>query len=198
MIHNRQPTKFICHKPADRQVGYMLRVTSYKIGRYKRGVGLLELLLYIAILAIIMVAIANVFILLSRGQGQVESRTEMHSQLRFSLAKMTHDLKAASAVTSPASTSTATSTLTMTIGADTVTYDLSAGILQRTLNTGTPAQVTTDTITVATSTFTRIENTNSTLGKTLVGIQIEISADYNSMSPGSQYSASKKTTVLLR
>lgn len=175
--------------------------SKFYILNFNRGFSLLELLLYIAILSVITLIFANIFLSLNKGRGKTEARSEVNSTLRFGLEKITQDLKLASAVTSPASTTTPANTLTMTISGTSVTYCVSSDRLRRqaggACNDSSEA-ITSDQVLVLTPTFTRRENANSILNKTVVNIEISLSANYNSSSPDWQYSASKKTSVSLR
>jgi N-acetylneuraminic acid mutarotase len=58
--------------------------------------------------------------------------------------------------------------------------------------------ITDSTVTVTSVTFTRFENTNAILGKTVVSIQADITMSYNGTGPDEQYSEEKVTTVVLQ
>lgn len=166
--------------------------------KFSKGFTLLELLIYVVILAIVTTVIASLFISLNRGRGQVESRSEVNSNLQFAIEKIARDLKYASSVTVPGAPNSSSAALIMTVNGSTVTYDVLGGELRRQLNSETPQIITSDKVTVATPAFTRLENTNQVLGKTIVSIEIDINMTYNSQSPDYQYSERKKTTVALR
>jgi len=162
------------------------------------GFTLLELLIYVAILAILTVGIASAFLSVNRGRGQVEARSETNTNLQFAIEKISRDLKSASSVTTPATAGSSSDTLVMTLSGSTITYSVSSGQLKRQVNSETPETITSDKVTVATPTFTRLENTNTVLNKTVVSIEIDITMSYNSTSPDYQYSERKKTTAALR
>lgn len=163
-----------------------------------KGFSLLELLIYIAILASVLLVISQTFIYLNRGRGQAEARSEVNSNLRFAVEKIASDIRASSSITTPANASSTSSTLVMTVSGQTITYDVSAGQLRRQAGASTPEPITTTNVTIATPTFLRLENTNTVLSRTAVSIEVDISASYNSSSPDSQYSERKKTTASLR
>ncbi len=165
---------------------------------HEHGFTLLELILYIGILVIVMVVIINIFLALSKGSGNVEARTDVDSNLRYALEKIDQDVRAASSVTTPASAGGTSATLVMTVGGSTITYDVSGGQLRRKVDAGTAVPVTAATVTVATPTFTRLENTNAVLSVTIVTIQSDLTISNTSTSPDKQYSQRKKSTAALR
>lgn len=166
------------------------------------GFSLLELLLYISVVSTVTLIISTTFISFNRGRGQVESKSEVNSALNFAMEKISQDLRAASSVTLPATAGESRNDITMVIGASTITYCVASGQLRREVapnpcNASSPT-VTSSTVTLSSPTFTRLHNTNLVLSKTIVTIEINIGASYNSTSPDWQYSESKKTTVALR
>lgn len=163
-----------------------------------RAFTLLELLIYVAILAVLMVGISSAFISFNRGRGQVEARSEVNSNLQFAIEKISHDLKFASLVTTPAAAGSSSNTLVLVLDGLTITYNVSSGQLKRQVNSETPETITSDKVTVTTPTFTRLENENTVLDKIIVSIKTDISMTYNSESPDYQYSEGKKTTTALR
>ena len=58
--------------------------------------------------------------------------------------------------------------------------------------------ITDNTVLVNSSVFTRLENTNTLLGKTAVSIMIDLSLNFNGTGPEDQYSEEEITTVALR
>jgi len=172
-----------------------------KLLHNKKGFGLLELLIYLAILAIISLIVVNIFLSLNRARGQSVSQNEVNSNLRFASERIAQDIRSATAVTTPSATSTPTSTLDMTISGATVSYCIAGEQLRRQIGGTCDAsseKITGDAVTVSTSTtFTRYENTNTVLGKTIISIEFFLYMSYNSNSPDWQYSGSKRTTVSL-
>ena len=136
-----------------------------------RGISLLELLIYIALLSGLMVIVSDAFIMLSRGRGQAEARSEVNSAIRFAgeLIKQ-----------------------------DTILYDMSGGTLRRKVNAGTPEAVTGEAVTVDVPTFTRIENYNSIHNATTTAIQVAMTMRYNAESGDWTYEDSLRTTVTFR
>ena len=161
-----------------------------------RGISLLELLIYIALLAGLMVVVSDAFISLSKGRGQSQARSEINSALRFSVEKIRQDLKGATAVSSPL-LGTASSSLTMTAGGATVTYDVILGVLRRTENT-VVATTTASSVFVDPPIFTRLENYNTILNATTTTIQMLLTMRYGGSSTDWMYSESLRTTVTIR
>lgn len=169
-------------------------INSRKIKKLSDGFSLLELLIYVALIAILTMIVASTVLILNRSRGATEARAEVNTNLRFAIEKIAQDIQSASAITTPASTTTPTaSTLVMTIGGSPVTYDVVGGVLKR---NGDP--ITASTTLFATPTFTRRENKNYTLGKSMVTIKMNLSASYNDSRPDWQYTAAKETAVDMR
>lgn len=175
----------------------------------KRGVSLLELLIYIALLSVIMVVITTSFLSITKGRGKAEAQAEVHAALRFAIERLTRDIKEATAVTTPSCTpscaadaNATASTLVMTVGGQTVTYDVAAGELRRKEGSGLPQSITASTtVFVSQALFSRLENANlvpSALSATTTSIRVGLSARYNSSSPDYTHSVSATTTVTLR
>ena len=162
----------------------------------QQGFSLLELLIYIAILAGLMVIISNAFISLSRGRGQAEARSEVNAAIRFAAERIRQDAKGATAVVTPLLGAPG-ATLQMTVAGTPVTYDVLSGQLRRNDN-GTFATTTGSNIFVDAPVFTRLENYNTTLSATTTAVQIVMTFHYNASSTDWTYADTLKTTVTLR
>jgi type II secretory pathway pseudopilin PulG len=94
---------------------------------------------------------------------------------------------------------TVSRTLTLTTPSDTITFCVVSGVLRRQTGGGacTAASdaITDNTVVVATSTFTRLQNANTILHKTIVSVQVDLGLTYNGNSPDQQYSEEKITAV---
>lgn len=168
--------------------------------RHKRGISLLELLIYIALLSGLMVVVSDAFILLSKGRGQSEARSEINSAIRFAGELIKQDVKNATAVSAPA-LGTPGSTLSLTVSGNTILYDMLDGVLRRKVNAGAPEAVTGSYVTVDVPTFTRIENNNSisgVLNATTTAIQVAMTMRYNADGGDWTYEDSLRTTVTFR
>lgn len=160
------------------------------------GITILELLIYIAILSGLMVVISDAFLMLSRGRGQAEAKSEVNSAIRFSGELIKQDIKNATAVSSPI-LGTASSTLSLTVSGAPVVYDVSLGALRRTAS-GVVSTTTSASIVVDTPTFTRLENYNSSLGATTTAVQVVITMRYNASTTDFLYSDTLRTSATFR
>lgn len=161
-----------------------------------RGMSLLELLLYIAILSGLMVIISDAFISLSKGRGQAEARSEVNSTIRFVAERIKQDIKNASAVSTPV-LGTSANTLTLTVAGVPVVYDVLGGAMRRTEN-GVTGTTTGNSVLVDAPTFTRLENYNVAQNATTTSIQVQMTLHYNASSTDWTYSDSLRTTISLR
>lgn len=162
-----------------------------------RGISLLELLIYVAILSGLMLVVSDAFISLSKGRGQAEARSEVNSAMRFAAERIKQDIKNASAVLVPAF-GLPGSTLSLSVSGSTILYDVANGVLRRKVDTSTPEAVTGGAVAVEAPLFTRLENYNTVLGATTTAIQIVLTMRYNASSTDWMYSDALQTTVTLR
>jgi type II secretory pathway pseudopilin PulG len=167
----------------------------------KTGFSLLEILIYVTIIAVATLAIGGVFLALAQGQAKADVRAEINSNLRFALDKINQDILSASAIVAPAIAGGTADSLAMTIAATTVTYCLVNGQLRRAaggLCDGTAEPITSGTIRVDHLAFTRLENTNTVLSKTIVSLQTVLTVSYNGANPNYQSAVTKQITSSLR
>lgn len=164
----------------------------------KRGVSLLELLIYITILSGLIVTVSDSFISLSKGRGQSDARSEVNSSIRFASDLIRQDIKNASAVITPA-LGTPSSTLTLTVSGSTILYDIVGGILRRSVN-GAPEPVTGGNVLVDVPMFMRLENYNPSVTgvtATTTAVQVVMTMRYNASSTDWTYGDTLRTTVTL-
>lgn len=165
------------------------------------GFTLLEFLIYAVILVIFSAAVVGVFIAIGKGQGQVDVRSEVNSNLRFAIERISQDLRSASAVATPATPGgTTANNLAMTISGATVEYCVANNQLRRQTTTACNAvseAITSDKVIVNTPTFTRLENTNTVLSKTYVSVRVDLTVTSTDLAGEKKFSANKKTTVTL-
>lgn len=181
-------------------VGSKLSLVSCQLSVVKcprtRGMSLLELLLYIAILSGLMVVVSDAFISLLKGRGQAEARSEVNSAIRFASELIKQDIKNASAISTPI-LGTPASTLSLTVSGLPVVYDMMGGVLRRTED-GATASTTGSFVSVDSPVFTKLENYNSVLNATTTAIQTEMTFRYNSASADWVYTDTMRTSVTLR
>jgi len=159
-----------------------------------RAFSLLELVLYVGILSGLMVTSSNMFISLSKGNGQTQARSEVNAAIRFATERIKQDIKNSSSISTP-ELNVSSPSLSMTINNVTVVYDVSSGVLRRKEGTADPAPITPPNISVDSPIFTRIENTNTIFNLTTTTIQINMMFRYNSANPDWTYSSQLQTTV---
>ena len=155
----------------------------------QKGTTLLELLIYIAILALILVVIGETFTTIILAKKRIESRKEVSKNLDFALQKIEQSIRGASAVTG----SYPADTLSLTVSGQAVTFSLSEGILQKTEG-GTNYNITSDKVIVSAGSdymFYKIENP-----LTSPTIQIKIKMSYNSNDPQLQNIESQSQTAV--
>lgn len=160
----------------------------------RRGIAILELLIYIAIFSGLVVTILDFSFLLSRGSAQAQTRDEVVANLQFAAARMSRDIRLASAVSVPSAGSSG-NVLTLTVAGNPVTYQVASGVLQR-IGTSTEA-ITSNNVIVATTSpiFTRIDQGAPAKS----AITIDITMSYNNLDrPDWVYSEREVTTVGLR
>ena len=175
-------------------------ITTYPKGtrtHTKRGVTLLELLIYIAALSGIMVIVSDSFISLAKARGQSVARSEVNAAVRFAGERIGQDIKNASDITTPL-LGIPSPTLTMTVGGVAVTYDSSAGQLRRSEGLNSPDLVTGTNVYINTPVFTRLENYNPAFNATTTSIAVSLNFNYNASSTDWKYSAGYQTTFGLR
>lgn len=172
------------------------------------GFSLLELLIYLALLSLMSLVVATIFVTVIQGQGQIEVRSDVNSNLRFATEKIAQDIRAASIVGTPAGAGIAGNTLAMTVSGSTVTYCVAANQLRRLLGAGTcdatTEAVTSDSVIVTAPTcpttciFTRLGNLNTVLSQTTVSIKISLTITSLNTAGAKQFSSSKTTTISLK
>jgi type II secretory pathway component PulJ len=169
--------------------------------RRRQGFSLFELVIYLGLLSIVSLIIGGTFISITRGRDQVQARNEVNSNLRSAVEKIGQDIRSASSVTTPASAGATSSTLTLSVSGTSITYCVINSQLRRQSGgncTSASEAITSNLVLIGTPMFTRLENTNTILAKTVVSMAISLSANYNSSSSDWQFSATKHTTISLR
>ena len=172
-----------------------------KIKKNSGGFSLLELIVYIGILGIIAVVVADVFLLLNKSRGQVEAKTEVNNNIRFALESIKRDITMANALLTPAATSSASSSLQLQSGGSTVTYCLVSGRLRRQSGgacTAASDAITGERVTVSNVQFSRTENFSPSFGTKTVAVIVDLRIDYNGAAAEWQYGQDERLTAALR
>jgi len=163
-----------------------------------QGFSLIELLLYIALIAVFSSLLASLFIVLGKSRAQLEARSEVHQALAFASEKMAQDIRSATSVTTPSSPGVEADTLVLTVDGSVITYQVTAGVLERQVDALAAEPMTARTMTVSSLSFIRTQNMNALLQKNQVGIQLALTVAYQTAGVDWSYHASKQTTVLMR
>jgi type II secretory pathway pseudopilin PulG len=156
---------------------------------------LIELLVYMAILAGVTVMVADSFLILNKGRGGVEAKSELNSNLRFVMERIKRDVASASALTMPDTTAATSSLLNITLGANAIKYAINNNRVTRQVDEQALEYISSDKIKITSLYFGRVENNNAVLNKKRINVEINITGAYNSTSPDWQYSQSEKTSV---
>ncbi len=158
----------------------------------------MELIIYITLLSLFSVMLANAYVSLTRGRGQAETRSNVNANIRFVFDVVTQDVKNGGTIQIPASAGATSSTLQMTQGATTTTYDVNLGRIRRTAGLLPPEWVTADTVSINSLVFTRIENYQPSLAATTTSIKVELGLRATSTSAESAYARTVQTTITAR
>lgn len=126
----------------------------------EEGVTLVELLLYMGILAILLVVLTEMFVSIVDVQLSSKSFTSVEADGRFMVARITYDINRADSITTPANPGDSSASLILDIGGETYTYALSGDVLQLTNLSGTGRINSTETG-VSSPNFQKIGNANS-------------------------------------
>ncbi len=107
----------------------------------KSGFSLLELIIYMGVLAAVVVVVVGISAQLGTGIGKAQAQAEVNSNLRFAIDKIESDLRSATQIVVPAASGTTTSTLTLNASGTTITYCVAGGALRRQLGAATTTTV---------------------------------------------------------
>lgn len=161
----------------------------------KKGFTLIELIIYISILSIVAVIVADSFLILNKGRGGVEAKSELNSNFRFAIEKIKRDVSMADNLSIPSDTVSSSTSATLIIASSSVKYFLDNNRLVRQVDSGLFEYLTSEKVRINNLYFYRLENSNSVLNKKRIILEFGISGVYNSNSPDWQYSHEEKTSV---
>lgn len=155
----------------------------------------MELIIYIAIFAIFLMVIVNIFSIIVLGSAKEEACAEVRQNLRFAIEKITDEMRSASDITQPATDGTSGNVLILTVNGTSTQFSISGGILQKTTGAITE-NITSDRVVVDVSSdiFSRVGNINAK-----PAIQIILTISYNDGGrPYYKFRETIQTTVSLR
>jgi type II secretory pathway component PulJ len=159
------------------------------------GFTIMELSLYITILAVMTVVVANTFVILTTGGANVEAKSELNSNFRFTIEKIKRDVSAATAIASPATAGANSTLLDITVGGQSIKYAVTNNRISRQVAAQAVEYISSDAINITNLNFLRLENSNAVLNKKIVSVEISITGEFASANPVLRYSQSQKTTV---
>lgn len=96
----------------------------------QRGVTLIELLITTGLLSVLLVTLSMIFTASVDMQTQTGSYSAVTADSRFALSRLDHDIRRASAVTTPANPGDSSATLVLSIDGSTYTYSVDNDRLQ--------------------------------------------------------------------
>lgn len=159
-----------------------------KLQQKKRGFTLIELILYVALVSLLLVALSGVvgMVLSARVKGQ--SIAEVEQQGLQAMHRITDTLRNAQGVTSPGAGASASSVTVdvLTIANDPTIFNLSSGILQMQEGTTPAVALTNSRVVVSSLTFQNLSQP-STPGS----VRIQFTVTYNNNTGRAEYAVSK-------
>lgn len=171
-----------------------------RIGNWQKSFTLMEILVYIAVLAIIVLAVSSFFLWASRSNIKTKAMRETLDNARRAMEQMTYEIKEAKSLYAPTTTSTQLSleTIHYLPEGETSTY-IDFYLCEKRLclkkEFQSPIALTSDRVEVKNLEFSQISTTS-----TLPSIQINLKVDYKNPQnrPELQASVNLKSTASLR
>jgi hypothetical protein len=96
----------------------------FKQLKWNSGVTLVELLIYMGLLAGFVVIISGVFVAMLDSKTQIIDSSTLNQDNTYILQRLQYDISRASAITTPATNGTTTSNLVLTVPEGTLTYSV--------------------------------------------------------------------------
>jgi len=151
------------------------------------GFSLLEVLIYITVIAGVTAIVSAIFLSIAGGQAKANAAAEINSNIRFATDKINQDILSASAVTQPTAAGQISNALALTVGASSIGYCAVNNRLYRSSSgvcDGNAEPITGQDVKVKSLSFARLENTNTVLPETIVSIQTVLTLGYNGVGQG--------------
>lgn len=105
--------------------------------KFKKGFTLVEMLIYMGLLGILLIALTDLFVAILGVKLESESNSFIEQDGRYILARLSNDVSMASSISVPSSLGSSGSSLSLVINGSTYIYTISAGNLQMVDNIGT-------------------------------------------------------------
>ncbi len=146
--------------------------------RPSKGITLIEIILYVALLSIFMLVLLDIFMGGLNLQFESEGTSAVQTDGQFIMARLMYDLKNADSVTTPSSLGSSSGTLVFVSSGITYTYSLSGGVLSLSRSGETLAVNSLET-SISSMDFTRFGNSG---GKPTIKVNFTI--DSNTLKQG--------------
>lgn len=132
--------------------------TRFKKPKLKsqKGVTLVELLLYMGLLAILLVIMTNLFVSIVELKLESDSTSAIEQDGRFIMSRIIYDINNADSITTPASPGASGGTLVLVNGSETLTYSLSGSNLQLNSSINGSANLNSSEATISGLSFQRL------------------------------------------
>lgn len=107
---------------------FVFFLTGAKKGRAGKGFSLIEMLLYVSILAIILVLVLSVYLVINRVRARTNAKLALNENARIILGRVRNSIQDASAAVTGGSCGQ--NTLTLTVGGSSVTYRITGTVFE--------------------------------------------------------------------
>lgn len=134
---------------------------KYRFKVNQRGFTLVEMLVYIGVLSLLLMALSNVFGMIVDTQLESRSTSDVDQDGRYIIARLIYDTHQAANIITPSSPGSQSATLQISVNSINYTYSLNNGNLELTNDQGTN-QLNSASTTVSGVSFTRIGNGDNT------------------------------------
>ncbi|MFA9288340.1 MAG: PilW family protein [Weeksellaceae bacterium] len=125
----------------------------------KNGFTLIELVIFMGLFSILLLALTSMFTALTSAQIETQAYSAVQSDSQYLVNRLHYDISRADSITTPASAGTTATSLVLVIGGQTQTYSVSNGVLSLTTPTGT-VRTHSPRTTISNLLFRRIGNTS--------------------------------------
>lgn len=149
------------------------KLTIRNFRQKRAGFTMVELLVYMGIVAVLLVILTDIFTSSLSAQLESESYATLEHDERFIISRLQYDMLRAESITTPAGIGGSGSSLQLVIDGVTYTYALNGGLLEITNNNGTD-QLNSIYSSISNLTFTRIGNSLS--GESTIRVSFRITS----------------------
>lgn len=158
----------------------------------ERGFSLLELIVYIGILAIIMVVLYAALTTFMQARARTVAGEEVSASLRYLAERLTRDVQNANALTDIASSSVTLD------GEEQISYTWDGIYIFRTIGSSTPERVTSERVNIDAFTLTAAQVLQPLLSATTTTIGWVIDASYAHPAPEYGFEATQRGSAMMR